>query len=193
MSVRCGIPAADWFGDVEVRASECPDRGVGLVLHPVAERVSALELAGWVAAEMVIASRGVDPDEMRSATDRISSSIRASSCLPPLVRLFEIYLGPQEVARGERVSVSPNRILGRCPREKLVGQEGREAVISSSGIRRAPIEVLADRVRQLAVSGCCARREGGEETVRGGAPPALSYSGIHLPTRHDVSARRCSR
>src|SRR6516164_9780477 len=43
---------ANRLGDVEVGISERADRRVGLVLHPTAQGVRALELAGRIVAEM---------------------------------------------------------------------------------------------------------------------------------------------
>ena len=124
--MRRGDPRLDGahlLGDVEVAAGEGRDHLVGLALHPLPQRVGAVELVGRVAVEVVdrLGDAGTGHDPVGGGT-HLGRDPR-ELLLPPGVRLLEVHRGAQEAPGGEGVAVAADGIrLGRPGEE--VGAEG---------------------------------------------------------------------
>ena len=113
-------------GDVEVDVGHRGDRAVGEVLHPVAERLAAVDHAGRVGVE--VGDRRVDvgagEDPLGGGVHQVGQPLQLGPA--PGVGLVEVDLGAEEVAARERVDLPPDPLALRALRLELVGEEQPE-------------------------------------------------------------------
>ena len=124
------LERSDGLRNVELRARERFDRGVGGLLHPTLEGIGSVKLTGRVGVELGHRFLGGGASAVQGGRRRLLFGNDAAELLQtPLVGLIEIDGRAKEGLGEQAVAVAANGVLFRSARSEFIAKEGGEFAV----------------------------------------------------------------